>query len=172
MILSKDDFTEVIKNTPLISIDLIIENREGKILLGKRVNQPAKDYWFVPGGRIFKDETLQNAFSRTVYEELGVKMEKKEAQFQGVYEHFYNDNVFNDDFSTHYIGLAHRIKLEDIVKTNDQHGEYRWFEKDELLKSENVHKYTKDYFNGKITWQISYTGEDNIVRFDHYFNRQ
>ena len=56
MLLDKDTFSTVIQNTPLISIDLIVENKKGQILLGKRVNEPALGYWFVPGGRIFKDE--------------------------------------------------------------------------------------------------------------------
>ena len=62
--LSKEDFISIVKNTPLVSIDLVIENKEGEILLGWRNNQPAKGYWFVPGGRIRKDENFRKAFNR------------------------------------------------------------------------------------------------------------
>ena len=55
---------EIIKATPLVSIDLIIRNPSHKILLGKRINRPAKDYWFVPGGRIIKNETIAHALKR------------------------------------------------------------------------------------------------------------
>jgi len=47
--LEKSVFTTVIDSTPLVSIDLVIENTDGKILLGYRNNRPAKGYWFVPG---------------------------------------------------------------------------------------------------------------------------
>jgi colanic acid biosynthesis protein WcaH len=128
MLLSKDTFSSVIENTPLISIDLIVENDKSQILLGNRVNEPALGYWFVPGGRIFKDESLDDAFQRTVKEELGLNIERKDSIFDKTYEHFYENNVFNNKFSTHYIVLAHKIKI------------------DELLQDKNVHKYTKDYF--------------------------
>ncbi len=48
-------FKTVINSTPLISVDLVIKNNEGQILLGKRTNRPAKGFWFVPGGWVLKD---------------------------------------------------------------------------------------------------------------------
>lgn len=146
MLLSQEIFASVVKNTPLISIDLIVKNSMGQILLGKRVNEPACGFWFVPGGRIFKDETLDNAFARTVKEELNRVFYRKDALFQGVYEHFYENNFFNNGFTTHYIVLAHRIELNDTPLLNNQHSDYRWFEIEDLLVREDVHTYTKDYF--------------------------
>ena len=150
MFLSQELFSSVIENTPLISIDLLVQNSEGKILLGKRVNEPAKDFWFVPGGRVFKDETLDAAFARTVKTEIGLDIKRNKAKYYGLYEHFYNNNVFDNEFSTHYIVLAHNIVTDSELKLNNQHDSYRWFSKEELLSREDVHKYTKDYFNGAI----------------------
>ena len=148
MRLEKELFSQVIENTPLISIDLIVQN-SSKILLGKRVNEPAKGFWFVPGGRIFKDESLNQAFERTVQEELSLHVKREESQFLGNYEHFYTNNVFDNTFSTHYIVQAYKIEVNGEIRLNNQHEEYRWFELDELLKSEQVHNYTKDYFKDK-----------------------
>jgi len=150
MLLSKKVFSLVVESTPLVSIDLLVENSEGKILLGKRVNEPAKEFWFVPGGRVFKDETLDIAFSRTVKEEIGLDLVRDESVFKGTYEHFYKNNVFNDAFSTHYIVLAHSIVTKSELRLNNQHEEYRWFSKEELLSREDVHKYTKNYFDGEV----------------------
>ena len=148
MILSKIDFSNVIKNTPLISIDLIIENEKGQFLLGKRLNNPAINKWFVPGGRIFKDEPLDDAFRRTTKSEIGMNLERKDVTFYGLYEHFYENNVFDDTFSTHYIVLGHKFKInEDSVVLNSQHEVYAWFDKELLLKNDEVHPYTKDYFS-------------------------
>ena len=58
MFLEKELFSSIIENTPLISIDLVVKNHENKILLGKRINKPAYNSWFVPGGRIYKDEKI------------------------------------------------------------------------------------------------------------------
>ena len=146
MFLNTQDFSSVIKNTPLISIDLIVKNSEGKVLLGKRVNEPAQGFYFVPGGRIFKDETLDAAFERTVKEELGLTLKKDEANFYGLYEHFYDNNVFNTDFSTHYIVLAHEIIISTLPACNVQHSNYNFFSVAELLERDDVHQHTKEYF--------------------------
>ena len=145
--LDNDTFSTVIASTPLISIDLIVKNSQGKFLLGKRLNKPAYGSWFVPGGRIYKDETIEEAFKRITQDELGTVFCKKDAKFLGIYEHFYDDNVFNDHFSTHYIVMAFEIELQDDqVHCNSQHSSYKWFDREELLNDENVYKYTKDYF--------------------------
>jgi colanic acid biosynthesis protein WcaH len=65
--LNKEEFIEVLDRTPLIAIDLIIKDEKNRILLGKRTNEPAKGMWFVPGGRIFKNESIEEAFKRIKY---------------------------------------------------------------------------------------------------------
>lgn len=46
----KERFRTVIASTPLVSIDIVISDLAGRILMGKRRNDPAKGTWFVPGG--------------------------------------------------------------------------------------------------------------------------
>ena len=129
-------YTEVVKNTPLVSIDLIIEDADGNILLGYRLNNPAKHTWFVPGGVIRKNETFVEAFKRISENELGFKMELTDAVFIGVYEHLYSTNFTDtDDFGTHYIVNAFHIKITEkkIALPKAQHSKYWWASKEELL---------------------------------------
>ena len=63
MFLDKSTFTTVIDSSPLVSIDLVVLDREGNVLLGERLNRPAQGYWFVPGGRITKNESLADALT-------------------------------------------------------------------------------------------------------------
>ena len=147
MLLDKTTFKGVIKSTPLISIDFIIRNTEGKYLLGFRNNRPAKERWFVPGGRILKNELKNDAFTRLIKDEIGLSIAIHDSEFKGVYEHFYNDYVFGDEITTHYVVLAYQlcadINLEDLP--NIQHSQYKWFTATELLESENVHEHSKWY---------------------------
>ncbi|MES3812054.1 GDP-mannose mannosyl hydrolase, partial [Escherichia coli] len=103
MFLDDNAFKNIIRNTPLISIDLIIQNEKDEYLVGKRNNRPARGFWFVPGGRILKDESLDNGFARLTQNEIGIKMIRNESTFLGIFQHFYDDNFFNNEFSTHYI---------------------------------------------------------------------
>ncbi len=124
---------------------ILLLKHKGKVLLGKRVNKPAQGYWFTLGGRVLKNETIQNAIQRIGKLELGI-IQVNNPKFIGVFEHLYDDSIFNA-VSTHYVNLAYEIDvsgLEDLPK--DQHNEYRWFGLEELIQSNEVHKYVKDYF--------------------------
>lgn len=147
--LSKETFLTAIESLPLVSVDLIIQNSEGKYLLGLRSNRPAQGFWFVPGGRILKNEKKEDALARILLKELGVKELSSEVVFYGAYQHFYQDCFEGDiGISTHYVVLAHNLTVHaDAVSIADnQHSEMRWWSKEELLSSAQVHQYTKDYF--------------------------
>lgn len=148
MFLSQEDFATVVRSTPLISIDLIVENERGEFLLGKRTNRPAQGFWFVPGGRVQKDETLTDAFERLTLAELGLQLPMAAGQFYGVWQHFYDDNFSGTGFTTHYIVLGFRLKVSeaDLRLPDFQHDDYRWQTPEVLLASDNVHDNSRAYF--------------------------
>jgi colanic acid biosynthesis protein WcaH len=138
------DFKIVVDSTPLISIDILLK-KDNKVLLGKRVNKPAQGYFFSTGGRIKKNETIDNAMVRVALNELNIEL-KSIPKFIGVFEHFYNDSIYKD-VSTHYVNIAYEYEVEEIPDLpTEQHSEYKWFAIGELLESKQVHKYVKDYF--------------------------
>ncbi|WP_139751860.1 GDP-mannose mannosyl hydrolase [Aeromonas media] len=148
MFLDKETFRTVVRSAPLVSIDLVVINSQGQVLLGQRTNRPAQGFWFVPGGRILKNEAMATAFLRLSKAELGLASELGDAEFLGVYEHFYTDNFSGTDFSTHYVVLGYRLVHDlDLNSLPDaQHHSYRWFDVAELLASVQVHDNTKAYF--------------------------
>lgn len=148
MFLSAGDFATVVRSTPLISIDLIVENQDGEFLLGQRTQRPAQNFWFVPGGRVQKDETLEQAFARLTEAELGKTLTLQEGEFYGVWQHFYDDNFSGTDFSTHYIVLGFRLRVEAsaLQLPEAQHSAYRWLTQEALLAAENVHDNSRAYF--------------------------
>ena len=138
-------FKTVVNSAPLISIDILIM-KDNKILLGKRINKPAQGYFFSIGGRINKNETINNAMKRVALNELNIDL-KSLPEFIGVFEHFYDESMY-EDVSTHYVNIAYGYKIEvtpDLPA--EQHSEFKWFTIDELLESKLVHKYTKEYFS-------------------------
>lgn len=148
MFLRQDDFATVVRSTPLISIDLIVENARGEFLLGKRLNRPAQGDWFVPGGRVQKDEPLHAAFERLTQAELGLRLPMSAGEFYGVWQHFYDDNFSEEAFSTHYVVLGFRFRVQeaDLPLPDAQHDAYRWMTPAALLASKDVHDNTRAYF--------------------------
>ncbi len=154
MYLNQDDFIKIVKNTPLVAIDICIIY-ENKILLGKRNNSPARNFYFVPGGRILKGEKINSALKRILKIETGYVIEnirKENIRHLGVYEHFYDDNFLgNNDFSTHYIISAYIIRLEDKkafnqLKVDKQHSDFIWFESNmKSYKNIQIHPYATKY---------------------------
>jgi len=147
--LAAREFADVVRLTPLVSMDLVVRAPDGRVLVGRRVNEPARNCFFLVGGRITKNESRAAAFRRLTREELGVELEIAQARFLGVYDHFYPTNRFErEGFGTHYVVLGYELKFfaEPAALPNDQHGEYVWMTEDELLNSPEVHENTKAYF--------------------------
>ena len=147
MHLDDKTFLQVIDATPLVSIDLLIRNHLGEVLLGKRSNRPAKGFWFVPGGRIRKNETLKQALTRISAGELGLTIE--EAKLLGAFDHIYPDNFAGTTgVNTHYVVLAfeHQLRAGEQVRPDAQHSQLRWWNIEEVQESSDVHENTKAYF--------------------------
>jgi colanic acid biosynthesis protein WcaH len=151
--LSPKDLKEIIRNSPIPSIDLIVKNPEGRILLGMRRNAPAQDTWFVPGGRVRKDEATDTALRRIIKHELNLDSRElannTRPSFYTNAEHFYPDNVFDDSaFGTHYVVRAYLVDADPEIESlpTEQHKEYRWFDPNELISDDRVHRYTREYF--------------------------
>ena len=143
------------RNAPIVSIDLCIL-KDKKILLGKRFNPPAKNCFFVPGGRIRKNESINKALERIINDELALTIKDlSKKTFLGVYQHFYSDNFLGSEtFNSHYIVLCYCIEFSNLVENNnkkiEQHSEYIWYSsKSNINFEQKIHKYTKEYFKNK-----------------------
>lgn len=146
-----EKFRLVVESAPLVSVDLLVENEFGEFLFGKRLYKPAEGFWFVPGGRIRKDETIVEALSRVMIEETGVVSDSVEARFIGVFEHIYEDSIFSttDDYvGTHYIALGYHINFIGELKLEqmyEQHSEICWLKHSEVISDESVHENSRAY---------------------------
>ena len=141
-------FKTVIENTPLVSIDLCLVCN-GQILLGKRENEPLKNQWFTPGGRVFKNEAWRDCLKRVALTELGVLSDEVgEFKLMGVWDHFYDNSVADTKVSTHYVNLPHYINLKDkpFIQQDEQHHEMSWFNLVDVASQTNkFHKYMNIY---------------------------
>jgi colanic acid biosynthesis protein WcaH len=149
MRLTDNQLLQVIDATPLVSIDLIIKNNNSEVLLGKRVNRPAQNFWFVPGGRITKNEKITDALKRISSNEINLDLSAYQPKLFGAYDHIYDDNFLHQaGINTHYVVLAYMVDLDENIELapDNQHSEIRWWSVNNLLDSPDVHQNTKAYF--------------------------
>ena len=152
--LDSDTFKTIVAATPLVAVDLVIVRGTQDVLLGLRNNRPAQGFWFVPGGRIFKDESIQAALARIAQAELGLgdalTAGEMAPRWLGVFEHFYPDCFAGDiGISTHYVVLGYMLHVPmdcSLPVCDEQHSQLRWWPIGDALASPAVHRFTKDYF--------------------------
>jgi 8-oxo-dGTP diphosphatase len=60
--------------TPALTVDGVIFDREGRVLLVRRKNEPFAGSFALPGGFVEIGETVETACRREVREEVGVEM--------------------------------------------------------------------------------------------------
>ena len=173
--LPPDEFARVVERTTLVSVDVLLFDTEGRVLLGRREREPAKGAWFTPGGRVYKNECLEAAALRVLSTEVlapthdqeGRRLDVHRRRFDlhGVYRHLYDTSFLGDGaFGTDYVNFAYAVRaaerydaaalraLEALERhigeadADGQHGEFRWFRPEEVMRERDVHPYVKCYF--------------------------
>ncbi len=104
-------YAQIKQNIPIPCVDLLVTHK-GRLLLMKRKNTPAKGKWFSPGGRIYKNETIENAVKRVLFEETGLT---PTSIIQcGAMRHDWPE--------VQTITVFHRVKVDsDKIQMNDEH---------------------------------------------------
>lgn len=105
-----------------VTVDIVVINDKTKeILLIKRVNNPYKDCWALPGGFVDENEDLEIAAKRELFEETNIKaIQLKQIGAFG---------TPNRDPRGHMISIAYQTHWEDtqIILAKDDANEVCWF---------------------------------------------
>ena len=77
------------KKRPLLTADTIIRRKDGPVVLVRRLSQPFKDFYAIPGGFEEYGETVKEAAIREAKEETGLDV--KMQRLVGVYSDMTRD---------------------------------------------------------------------------------
>lgn len=125
MLVSNKLYKQFAQNFPIICVDgIIVQN--GKYLLVKRQNEPLKEEWWIPGGRLYKDETLEKGFRRKIKEETGLDV--RVVARIGFYEESFklNDLGIDSKHTISIVFIATPIDPSQKIKLDKQSSEYKW----------------------------------------------
>jgi ADP-ribose pyrophosphatase YjhB (NUDIX family) len=95
---------------------------EGRVLLGRRANDPGKGLWDLPGGFLHEDELPVDALRREVREETGLELELLD--FLGHWLEPYDGRIV--------LCLVWTARASGDARAADDLVELRWFEPREL----------------------------------------
>ena len=122
-----EEYKMMLEKLAIPCVDIVIENSEGKVLMIKRSNEPAKGQWWLPGGRIFKKETIRDAAIRKIHEEVGLEL--SDVIIIGAYETIFDEGPFGIESGTHSVNVLVKgnVKSFDNMKTNGDHSDVAFF---------------------------------------------
>ncbi len=88
--LEKETFLKMCKSMPIPCVDLLLYSKDDEIALVKRNhnNLSMKDRWATPGGRICRDEKINEAAHRIALREVGINVPVRRFVREGVEEVF------------------------------------------------------------------------------------
>ena len=126
MILSDAEYKRIMEIMPVVCIDCLVQNEQGEFLLVKRNNEPLKGKYWVPGGRLLRNERLEDAVNRKMRQELGVSVEI--VRNLGFYEEFFEKTAQNAEGGFHAISFLYLVRpLAGEITLDDQSAEWGWF---------------------------------------------
>lgn len=138
--LDQELFNTIRKSLPICCIDLLFIDFDNRVLLMRRSNHPAKGYLWFPGGRLYKDETIDEAISRKSVEETSIA--PISSSFLDIQETIFPSCSFHP-FSIHTINLCYLIKWSgdptDAVINDSQHSDLVWLPIIDVVSRDDIH---------------------------------
>jgi len=113
------EYDRIISYIPIVCVDCVVIF-EGQVLLIKRRDEPMAGEWWLPGGRLWKGESLNSCALRKVQRETGLHC-KFYRQIDTI------STVFDSVHSVNIVYLLHATN--DYVELDDTCIAYKWVDK-------------------------------------------
>jgi len=142
-LINQELYNQILINMPIICVDGVLLNDEGQILFLKRENEPAKNEWWFPGGRIQKNELLKDAIVRKFKEETDISVEILD--YIGTTETIFDTGPYG--IPVHTVNFTFLLKSENSnVQIDNLHSDYVWERNfDNLNLNSEIHQLLKSY---------------------------
>jgi colanic acid biosynthesis protein WcaH len=110
---------------PIACVDLVVI-KDNSVLLLERLREPDKGKFWFPGGRIRRNENLEQAAARVLKEETGLMLAKME--FVGPLSCIFKADPFGHGQGTHTVSFVFAVKplSYDNVILDEDHSSFAW----------------------------------------------
>eukprot|EP01060_Flectonema_neradi_P010594 TRINITY_DN17695_c0_g1_i1.p1 TRINITY_DN17695_c0_g1~~TRINITY_DN17695_c0_g1_i1.p1 ORF type:complete len:234 (+),score=44.44 TRINITY_DN17695_c0_g1_i1:61-762(+) len=137
-------YGSIVRSIPVFCVDVVIENQQGQVLIVKRGMHPVKDFWWWPGGRMFRGETFFTAAVRKAKQETGLDCQP--VRLLGVYNTFFPTSSWDKDVKgTHTVNAVVQMRIpssQSEVTLDDTSDNHLWIASDPAsAKSSNFDRY-------------------------------
>ena len=104
--LSQEDFETIYSKVPRLNVDLVIHDLKEGIVLVRRSIEPSIGSWHLPGGTVYKTETVEDASKRVAKNETGFDVEVTRCLGYMEFPHEKRGSI-----EVHTISIAMEVKI-------------------------------------------------------------
>ena len=123
-------YRQIQQLVPILCVDVVVVGKdktgERMFLLLRRGNEPEKDMWWFPGGRVYKNEKLRDAAMRKVKTETGLA--SSSLRRLGLYEYFSPVGYYeNSNTHTPVVVFLAEVSMIVEITIDSQSTDNKWF---------------------------------------------
>ncbi len=142
--LPQNIYQTIVENSPIICVDVMPVRYEHSWQIGliMRATGPEKGKWAILGGRVAKNELINQAITRHLSVDLGVKkysfnaVNSESAPFYiQQYQHRSSGGqLLGFDPTKHAIALTYLLRISQLPKPTKEASQFKWFGSDNIPK--------------------------------------
>lgn len=134
MFIPDDVYKDIMQTSIIPTVDILFLDKENRLLLWLRNNEPLGWIYYILGGRRRKWESLIQSAVRKSKEELHISIDPTKLQFLNIYDDIFDNSMF-ENIWTHcspatYIYALSDAEIQDILP-DIQHKNLEFFDLDD-----------------------------------------
>lgn len=139
------EYKKILELMPICCVESMILHR-GRVLLVKRNMEPCKGEWWFPGGRIRKNEGIEEAAERKALEEAGIKAkaERKIGTYETRSKYGPYGSIKNGVHTINTCVLVKPVSSKIEVSLDSTSSGYRWFDVDDKTLNQYIKNAIRD----------------------------
>ncbi|MBI4021604.1 MAG: NUDIX hydrolase [Candidatus Aenigmarchaeota archaeon] len=120
-------YRDILEFAPNACVDVVIMHQD-RVLMVYREREPAKHQWWFPGGRIYKNELLEDAIIRKAREEVGldVRVVRKVGVYETLFPQAALPEVKSGAHTINIAFLAAPLTRQPEVVLDQDHSSFVW----------------------------------------------
>lgn len=130
-----DTDKNTIEKQPKLSVVLVIEREDGKVLQQERLKQPYYGFWGFPTGKVGWGEKLLDAAARELMEETGLQAELR---VSGLFHKMDYDNTTKKLLEDKYFAIIHGVNPSGNFISDMEGHHNEWLAHEEVNSKDKV----------------------------------
>jgi colanic acid biosynthesis protein WcaH len=133
-------YAQVLASVPIACVDLVVRDAQGRVLLVRRTNEPARGAWWFPGGRVLRGEQRVDAVGRKLAEECGLTA----SHVEEVGTHDMLFRAADGRVESHAITTLFRVEARPgPVRLDAQSAAFEWRRPADWLREPGLHAFVR-----------------------------